>query len=350
METETPDRIVPLPSTKLAGGQLVVAGGTVLPETMKEVETLAQYMAKAGSAIPHAMQGNPGECMAVIMDAVAWRMNPWAVARMRYITKSKDGHLTGGYMGQLFMSVLNTRAPLKRRMIPEYVGEHDALICKLRGETLDGQVLEYETPKLKDISPQNSPLWKSDPRQQIAYYAFRAFGRRFFPEIFMGVYDPEEVHEIARMRDITPEEPVKNMLDDPDDAPAHIHQGEVIAPERKPAGVGTVQRDEHVAEIEAAFGPGDPADRARELFEKDQPRDSTAEESAAQAEMDVAPPPVDLIFENIVKSLRASQTSKDYAAWRAESYTPKTRKQIGEQRWALLGKVMAEVEDRVGYL
>lgn len=362
METETETKIAPIPSTKIAGGQLSVLGGTVLPENMKQVESLAQYMSKAGSAIPYSMQGNPGECMAVIMDAIAWRMNPWAVARQRYVTKSKDGNLTGGYMGQLFMAVLNTRAPLKERMIPVYEGKAGDLVCKLRGETVDGQVLEYESPPLKEISPQNSPLWKSDPKQQIAYYSFRAFGRRYFPELFMGIYDPEEVDHIARMRDITPDKPVKNLLEDEEETPISgemspltekLVRQETGKPDPR-EGATDVTYDEETGEITGID------ERAAEKMRHDITESVVAEAEAQRADEDqpeLIPSTVeekaitaDRILENLTKGARACRTPADYKAWLADNLNAETKKLIGPERWKKLGEVRIEVEDAVGYM
>jgi len=52
----------------------------------------------------------------------------------------------------------------------------------------------------------NSPLWKSDPDQQLGYYSARSWARRHFPELLLGVYTQEEM-AAAPPRDITPQEP-----------------------------------------------------------------------------------------------------------------------------------------------
>lgn len=70
---------------------------------------------------------------------------------------------------------------------------------------LDGAICEYETPPFKIIGIKNSPLWKSDPRQQLG--ASRAWARRNCPEVFLGVYDRDEASAI----DVTPA-PISNLL------------------------------------------------------------------------------------------------------------------------------------------
>lgn len=74
------------------------------------------------------------------------------------------------------------------------------LMCRVTG-TLDGTECVYETPPIGSITVKNSPLWKSDPRQQLGYFAARSWARRHCPEVILGVYDRDEVQEI---RDVTP--------------------------------------------------------------------------------------------------------------------------------------------------
>jgi hypothetical protein len=45
------------------------------------------------------------------------------------------------------------------------------------------------------IEAQNSPLWKNDPDQQLFYYSSRAFCRRHFPDVLLGVYSRDELED-----------------------------------------------------------------------------------------------------------------------------------------------------------
>jgi hypothetical protein len=49
------------------------------------------------------------------------------------------------------------------------------------------------SPKLKDISPKRSPLWQTDPDQQLGYYARRSWARRHKPSILLGMHDVDEL-------------------------------------------------------------------------------------------------------------------------------------------------------------
>jgi len=146
-------------------------------------------------------------CLAVAMRARAWRMDPFAVA-----TKTYSVNDILAYESQLVTAVINRHSPIKGRLVPRYVGTGADRQCILEPETLDGQVLPYESPKVKDIGVKNSPLWKNDPDQQLFYSSARAWARRYFPELLLGVYDPEEART---MRDVTPrdEQRVDNYLE-----------------------------------------------------------------------------------------------------------------------------------------
>lgn len=216
-------RAVPaLAKGQKAGMNLQLYGGRIMPQTFGQVVEFAQMMCKGGVAIPKHLRENPGTCLRVIQQSIAWEMDPWAVASKTY---SVNDQLA--YEAQMIAAVIKKWAPVKERVIPYvYSGEGPAMQCSItlhHAET--GEVVFYQSPKIRDITPQNSPLWKTDPQQQLGYYSIRALARRHFPEILLGVYDRDEV---MAMKDITPESPVENFLNDDE---SHDPQtGEVIPP------------------------------------------------------------------------------------------------------------------------
>ena len=164
-------------------------GGVVLrPETYAEVIAVAQMMAQASHAVPKHLRGNPGACMAVVLRASNWDMDPFAVATKTYMVND-----ILAYESQLVSAVVNMRAPVKGRPKIVYEGDGPELRCTFSYTMLDGDVLEYRSPKVKDIKVKNSPLWVGDPEQQLFYFAARAWARRWVPEVLMGVYTPDEV-------------------------------------------------------------------------------------------------------------------------------------------------------------
>lgn len=179
-------------------------GGILMPRSFGEVVAFAELMARAQHAIPKHLRNNPGACMAITMQALRWEMDPFAVASKAYNVNDQIA-----YEAQLVAAVVNTRAPIKRRPDYEFEGQGADLRCRVSVEMLDGSVKVYESPKFGQIPTKNSPLWKSDPQQQLGYYSIRSWARRYCPEVLLGIYTPEEMAERVpvgpdRAKDITP--------------------------------------------------------------------------------------------------------------------------------------------------
>lgn len=216
--------------------------GVVMPAQLGDMIEFARIMCKADLAIPKHLRGNPGACLAVAMRARAWAMDPFAVSTKTYAVND-----ILAYESQLINAVINRHAPIKGRLVPRYTGEGPDRQCILEPETAEGQVLPYVSPKVKDIPTKNSPLWKADPDQQLFYSSSRAWARRYFPDLILGVYDPDEARS---MKDITPEKPVENYLNDDEGHDAQT--GEVIEPKSasKPGEkINTVGIDQSAAEF-----------------------------------------------------------------------------------------------------
>ena len=223
MSDMLPTDLEPVESVKKLPMLAIDRVGQILPRDSEQVNVLAQYMAKAGAMLPAHLRGNPAMCMGVIYDAVQWKMNPFRLATQHMVVNG-----VGSYMSQAITAIINQNAVIQGKLVPIYEGTGDNLVCKLAPISRDGQLLPYESPKMGVITPKNSPLWKADPQQQIFYFSARAWCRRYFPELLMGVYDPEESRSI---KDITPAESQKvdNFLED-EVPPKDVHEGEVLPP------------------------------------------------------------------------------------------------------------------------
>lgn len=172
------------------------AGAMFMPNNMQEVVDFASMMAKSDFAVPPKFRGNPGACLAVAIQALRWEMDPYAVIQKAYVTKAKDGSERLAYEAQLIAAVVNTRAPIVGRIKLRYEGEGMARKLTVIGRFIDAdEDSPLTTPMLSQITVQNSPLWKADPDQQLAYYGQRAWGRRWCPEVLLGVYAPDEVQQ-----------------------------------------------------------------------------------------------------------------------------------------------------------
>lgn len=206
-------------------GSLVVA-----PQTFGEVVQFAEMMAKC-TFVPKHLRGQPANCMAVCLQALRWSMDPFSVAQKTYFTNEGSAP---GYEAQLINAVILSRAPLEGRLKVEWSGDNGALTCTVTGKFKGDPDPKKKTCRLANITVKNSPLWKSDPEQQLAYYTTRAWARLYCPDVVMGIYTPDELSEPAigpdAAVDVTPPRAASRL-----DALEETITGEDGPPARTPA-------------------------------------------------------------------------------------------------------------------
>lgn len=165
--------------------------GGIVFQNMTEVMEFSKLMSLSGNAVPKHLQGNPGMCLAVCIQAMEWRFSPFAVANKSYEVQNRLS-----FESQLVHAVIEQRAPIVGRLRHKFEGEGDARVCivwaKLR-ET--GEELEYRSPSFGKIQPKNSPLWKTKPDLQQYYNTSRDFCRAYFPDVLLGVYSEDELRD-----------------------------------------------------------------------------------------------------------------------------------------------------------
>jgi len=176
---------------------------------MARFERTAEIMAGSRMTVPKHLQGNVGDCMAIIMQAAQWQMNPYAVAQKTHMVNN-----VLGYEAQLVNAVITSRAPVKERLHFEWYGDWSKVNGKddkspTLGVRVSATLRGENAPRVIDISMaqvgpvRNSPLWGTDPRQQIAYLATKRWARLYCPDVILGVYTPDEVIEREEL-DVTP--------------------------------------------------------------------------------------------------------------------------------------------------
>lgn len=207
--------------------------------SMDSIMRLAEVMAKGRATIPEHLRGSPADCAAVVMQSIQWRMNPFAVAQKTHLV---NGAL--GYEGQLVNAAIQSSGVTKDRFHYEWFGPWERIIGKTKvceapakgkpGEKDYKKAYQYRIPDyrmeaeeglgmrvwstmrgeaearelellLVQASVRNSPLWATDPKQQLAYLIVRRWARLFAPDVILGVYTPDELEQVnSEMRDITP--------------------------------------------------------------------------------------------------------------------------------------------------
>jgi len=177
------------------------------PSDGAQLLEMAQVMSKSGLMVRDFYRDNVGVCAALIMICAPYGFNPFLLSWKTY-RASKGADAPISFEAQAVMAMVNQSAPVKGRLRFDYEGEGQNRRCTVTGTDREtGEDITYTSPALAQIPVQNSPLWKSDPDQQLAYYSARAWCRRHFPELLMGIYSREEIggERDGGMRDVTPE-------------------------------------------------------------------------------------------------------------------------------------------------
>jgi hypothetical protein len=165
------------------------AAGGMSFASMVEVMEFAKVMSIGGVAVPNFLRNNPGACLAVCIQAIEWRMSPFAVANKSYSVNDRLA-----YESQLVHAVVEQRAPLVGRLRHSFAGEGGKRTCTvwatLKGES---EPCSYTSPEFDKITPKNSPLWKTKPDLQLYYNASRDWARMYVPDVILGVYSEDEM-------------------------------------------------------------------------------------------------------------------------------------------------------------
>lgn len=180
-------------------------------DVMDRMMKLAEVMSQGVATVPKHLQGRPSDCLAIIMQAARWGMDPFVVGQKTHLVNG-----TLGYEAQLYNALITSSKVVHGRFKYEYGGDWAKIVGKkdgrdesglfvrvgavLRGET---EVTWGEPIYLADITTRNSPLWKTAPKQQIGYLAVKYWARTYCPEVTMGVYDKEDLEQRTE-REINP--------------------------------------------------------------------------------------------------------------------------------------------------
>ena len=182
-------------------------------DSMGQAMEVAKLMSISDCAVPKHLRGNPGACLAVAIQGYEWSINPFAIANKSYEVNDRLV-----YESALYQAVVTKRAPIKGRMRYTFSGEGETRQCKVTAELSDGSgIVDYESPKFSRIQPKNSPLWKHDPDQQLIYYSVRAFARRHFADVMLGIQTVDEIQDSPpedRERDTLPKTRAAKILED----------------------------------------------------------------------------------------------------------------------------------------
>jgi hypothetical protein len=211
-------------------------------ESSRAIMDFAAIMAKGNIMLPEHLRDNQPACMAVAMQSSLWNMNPFAVAQKTHLVGG-----TLGYEAQLVNAVVTSSRAVKGRFHYEYGGNWDdwkyqpknisnnpqkpkfvngasesGLWCRV-GAILNGEesITWGEKIFIEHVKVRNSPLWQTNPKQQIAYLGVKYWSRLYCPEVLLGVYTPDELQENSEYdqgsrveKVINPEQTIDDIFND----------------------------------------------------------------------------------------------------------------------------------------
>lgn len=198
-------------------GQVTDAAALILGPAFDRVQAFATLMAKGSVTVPRHLAGNMGDCMAITIQALGWKMNPFAVAQKTHLSQS--GAL--GYEAQLVSAALVSSGAIQGEPDYEAIGDWSKVLGKVEERKSDkggkyyvatytkadeqglGVVVKAtlrgeSKPRLLTVMmtqayPRFSTQWATDPFQQLCYLAVRKWGRLHSPGAILGVYTPDEL-------------------------------------------------------------------------------------------------------------------------------------------------------------
>jgi hypothetical protein len=153
-------------------------------DTRADLE-LARAFSEA-KMVPEQYKKSPGDCYIAIKLAQRFKMDPWSVMQEMYIIQGKPM-----MSGKLATAILNNS--LADPLRPAYTGDGDERTITLTGKPEGDATPLSVTLKVKDAKT-NNEQWKRNPDQMLMYAGARMWGRRYTPDILLGiVFDDEEI-------------------------------------------------------------------------------------------------------------------------------------------------------------
>ena len=182
---------------------------------------LAREFAKA-KMIPEQYKGSAGDCFIALKLARRFGMDAWSLMQELYIVQGRPM-----MSGKLALAILNHS--LAQPLRPTYAGEGDERTITLTGRPEGDPDPLSVTVKVRDAKTTNEQ-WKKNPDQMLMYFAARMWGRRYTPDILLGiVFDDEEFTEDAPAPQLA-RKPLTQIEQPSNDAPPEVvgDQGEIL--------------------------------------------------------------------------------------------------------------------------
>jgi hypothetical protein len=183
---------------------------------------LAEAFAGA-TLVPEAFRKSVGNCYIAVNLANRYGMDAWALMQEMYIINGRPM-----MSGKLAIAILNNS--LAEPLRPVYSGEGDDRTITLTGRLQGEAEAQSVTLKVRDAKTQNEQ-WRKNPDQMLMYAASRTWGRRFAPDILLGiVFDDEEIPGVTAPRTPAPPAPAEGLKPQAPMPPHDAETGEIAEP------------------------------------------------------------------------------------------------------------------------
>jgi len=140
--------------------------------------------------VPEHFKKNIGNCYIAINLANRFGMDAWTLMQELYIVSGKPMP-----SGKLAAAILNNS--LAEPLRPTYTGEGDERTIVLTGKPHGEAEPLSVTAKVGSAKTSNEQ-WKKSPDQMLFYFAARMWGRRFAPDILLGIlFEDEETLDVT---------------------------------------------------------------------------------------------------------------------------------------------------------
>lgn len=154
-------------------------------QNFDKIWRMAEALSGSALSIPKELKGNIGDCLAIVTQAMIWGLNPFAVAQKAHVINGKLG-----YEAQLVNAVVMQSGAIVGSFHYEHQGDSCRVGAVLRGET---QITWGEWLSASSVVVKNSPLWKTNVKQQMGYLQVKNFARAYCPGALLGIYTVDEL-------------------------------------------------------------------------------------------------------------------------------------------------------------
>ena len=161
--------------------------GALVPQNMGQALEFAKLMASGKVGVPKHLRNEPAVCLRLISDAMQFGLSPFHLAAESFVINDQLAYGAKAVHAMAMRSGL-----IDGRLEISYAGEGANLACTVTGRIRGSAKAHSKTCRMASITVKNSPLWKTDPQQQLGYYTERAWCRLFAPDAMMGLVARED--------------------------------------------------------------------------------------------------------------------------------------------------------------